>query len=867
MTFFFEAEKRAAKPASSRPQARKEMPVTTLQQLGCGACPLDKREGLQTPKMKPTGERVRGGLYVLQERTEFEDDDTGEHMRGKLTDEVFRKLGRRLTSEARFNALTQCFTAGEVPVQSIECCRKRIEADILASEPLIVVGVGDECLRWATGLTNGAITWRGSLIACWLNGFTFWYFPLAQPNYVFAKNKWGKSEYELALEHDCATIDELLNSDLRRPAIPDPTQLETGIEIITGNDAGDMDRLEAALAKLLTEPDVGIDIETNALRPWGKDPRIWTCAIGTEKHTVAFPVDHPDGWPTPRLRTRCWSMLADFLLNCGRLVPHELGMEMSWLAFFFGQGFLRRAEWEDTLLAAHTFDERQGTKGLGVQTRLHFGFNVKDLSNIDTKRIVEYPIKKTLLYNALDTKWTSALWRRVYKPKLARDATMRAEYERKVNLAPTLVLTEHQGVPADLAYAEAQSKAFQLRAKELQAQLPRCPEVKAYERRFGTFNPGAPEQVVRLLHEICKRPEVTVVERGITKRTSGEDALVTIPAREVPSVPIILELRTIEKLDGTYLTPMIQGRMTGMDRLIHTKYSSTIAVTGRLAAEDPNLQNFPKRKHKEVRGFVAAPAGSKLMPCDYGQIEFRVVGMASEDPALIEACWTGYDVHKFWAQRILALYPEALDWLVEEFGIDGGDDALVLKTMRQEAKNKWVFPQLFGASTRSCAANLHLPDDVTEELGGEFWDTFKVTKEWQDRLVQRYDKTLYVETLGGRRRRGPMSRNEVINAPIQGTACDIVTKAMDALSELAYIEERPTLHPIINVHDDLTFLPYDHTMLADIDTIALEMCRHRFDWIIVPLVVEVSTGQRWHECKEIGVFKSHELFNMRNPYA
>lgn len=335
----------------------------------------------------------------------------------------------------------------------------------------------------------------------------------------------------------------------------------------------------------------------------------------------------------------------------------------------------------------------------------------------------------------------------------------------------------------------------------------------------------------------------------------------------MPSVPLILELRTITKLDGTYLAPVIEGRMTGPDGLIHTQYSSTVAVTGRLNSEDPNVQNFPKRKHKEVRGFVAAPKGSWLMPCDYGQIEFRVVGMASEDPALISACWTGYDVHKFWAQRILALYPRALDWLVDEFGIDGGDDVLVLKTMRQEAKNKWVFPQLFGASTRSCASNLHLPDDVTEELGGEFWDTFKVTKKWQDRLVQKYDKTLYVETLGGRRRRGPMSRNEVINAPIQGTACDIVTKAMDALSELAYIEERPTLHPIINVHDDLTFLPYEHTLLADIDTIALEMCRHRFEWITVPLVVEISKGQRWHECKEIGVFKSHELFNMRNPYA
>ena len=156
--------------------------------------------------------------------------------------------------------------------------------------------------------------------------------------------------------------------------------------------------------------------------------------------------------------------------------------------------------------------------------------------------------------------------------------------------------------------------------------------------------------------------------------------------------------------------------------------------------------------------------------------------------------------------------------------------------------------------------------DVATDLGGEFWDEFKGVKRWQEETLKFFERHLYVETLGGNRRRGPMSPNEIINMPIQGTAAEIVCEAMCALSERSVVEDNPDIHPILNVHDDLTFDAADITLDANLSIIVAEMCKHRFDYINVPLVVEVSVGPRWSELEEIGVYRSNELFGLPNPY-
>lgn len=862
MSFFFNTAKTEVKAKVTKKPGRKaDIPIASLRTLGCSVCPRDCDATLKSPKMEPSG--TNGPLvYLLGGSPSQEEDEDNNHWTDKAGSALYKIFGSEFMQRSvRSNFITQC--RGDQTMIEIECCRNRIVADIEKTKPLVIVGVGDAAINWATGASGGALTHRGTWFSVKIGNHVCWFYSLIYPNYVNKKSYGGKSEYQLALEHDVANLKERLDN------LPTPevwsSHYDDGIELITGQEPGDLQKLERALIELAREPKSALDLETTGLRPFMlKDARILTVAVGTFKRTVAFAVDHPEGWGTEARRKKVKELLLKYLLDSGRKAAHNLAFEMEWFAFEYGGALLRRTEWDDTMAQAHTLDERSGTKSLDVQCRINFGFSLKGLSNIDASRILEYPLTKVLKYNALDAKWSDRLRDKLDAALLKVPAYGR-EYLRKVRLAPTLVLTEIAGLDADLDYANELRNTLMKQTKGIEARLARCPEVKEFTTRFGVFSPTNPEHVLKLMKEVCKRDEVRIEDKRTkaVRWSSDEESLSKIPTNEVPSAALVLEHRGASKLLSTYIQPVVDRKIICPDGKIRCKYSSMVAVTGRLASEDPNIQNWPKRKHKEIRGIVYAPEGW-LVACDYGQIEFRVVGMASEDQNLVRACWTGYDVHKFWAERMVAIYPEIKDWVVSEFKVDWDEKGI--KTLRQEAKNKWVFPQLFGSSIHSCAEQLHLPDYVATELSEEFWDEFQGVKRWQEKLVKSYEKNLYVETLGGRRRRGPMTKNEIINMPIQGTALDIVGAGMDSISELADLEDDHELQPRLNVHDDLTFVMADESLEKKIPIIAREMCMPRFDYINVPLIVEVAVGPRWHDLTEIQVYRSNELFDTPNPY-
>ncbi|UNA00815.1 DNA polymerase [Edwardsiella phage vB_EpM_ZHS] len=866
MSFFYNETKTTKKPkAASGKKAAAVIPIASLQQLGCSVCQHNDNPDLKSPKMEPSGAKSPL-IYLLGSAPSEEEDEDNNHWTDKAGDLIYSKFGKKIMrADVRSNFITQC--RGEQTLKEIECCRPRIVADIEATKPVVIVTIGDAPFKWVTGSTSNAMPHRGSVFQVQVGKHVCYCVPILYPNFVFKKKQFGKSEYELAIEFDVAKalrLAEDVQQGERKPAKVYRAPYDGGIELITGNEQGDMGRLERALADLAGKRNSALDLETSGLRPFFvKKPLMYMAAVGTFDRTVAFAIDHPDGWGTDARRNKVRQLFGEYIMFSGRKAAHNLAMELEWLHFFYGPDVLWLTEWDDTMAMAHTLDERGGTKGLGVQTLMHFGFDVKKLSNIDVRRMLEYPIKQTLRYNGLDTKWTDKL-REHLEPLV--NAENRYEYDRKVRLAPALIATEAKGLPVDFKYAEAMADKLENDIDKIEAKLRRTPEIQRFMERKGTFQASNPDHVLYVMDKILGRPEVRVEERGREgyRMTTDEEALTKMPSSEVPSAGLILAHRSASKLKGTYIEPVLERRIVCPDGKIRSKYSSMVAETGRLASEDPNVQNFPKRKHKEVRGMIYAPDGHIMAALDYGQIEFRVVGMASEDPALVKACWTGYDVHKFWAQRMVDLYPEIKDYIVEAFEVDWDEKGL--KTLRQEAKNGWVFPQLFGSSVRSCAEQLHLPEDIAEDLAAEFWDEFRVVKKWQERLMERYAKTLYVETLSGRKRRGPMTKNQIINHPIQGTAFDIVGEAMCVLSEQAVVEDDPYKQPELNVHDDLTFILPKADHLQRIDAIAKEMCKPRFDYINVPLLVEASTGPRWHELEEIKVYKSHELFNIPNPY-
>lgn len=879
-------------PVSTTSAARSKravhVPIATMQKMGCKACPKHADRDLVHPVMEPNGP-MSADVLVLHAAPRTADDSQGGCGHSEAQSFIARLLRYYLKGDPFIqHAIIQCAVTdkdGEdtKPDQpEVECCRGYIESTIARAKPRIIIGVGDAPLAWIGGVKNGkgsqitAPDARGELIACKIGGHECWYMPVMYPN--FLKNRRAgsrKSEFELALEHDLKRAVVLVsNPDFVPPQVI-TDGYDEGIEVILGDKPSDIDRIEQFLLWAAQQLESGLDYETNGIRPHlirGTDGKgnalLLTAAVGTFDRVMAFPVMHPAGWPSEHQRKRVMSALGQYLLTANRILCHNAAFEMEWTCYFYGDWPLRFHPWADTMAMAHSMNERRGILSLGCQTRFVFGFNVKDLSNVDTANIINYPLPKVLLYNGMDTKWTCGLAEAqradLYRPGMEWAVT---EYERKMRLAPTLVTTTAKGFPITLSVVAKQEAELEAKQLKIVADFQKLPEVLAYKQRFGAISLTNNQHILTLMKTICQRPEVKKENwDGTVQYTTGDEVLSIIPENEVPSAAMTLLHRGNEKLLSTYLRPMVSRKVVCDDNMVRTSYSSMVAVTGRLASEDPNLQNVPIRtaEGKRVREAFIAPRLHEILKADYGQIEARVIGMLSEDPNLHRYQWTDYDIHGFWAKRIVDLYPKVKDWVVKSVGVDWDEGGM--KALRQEAKNKWVFPKFFGAMSNSCADDMHLPYNITDELEGEFWHEFGGVLKWQERLKSGYEKNLYVETRNGRRRSGPMTVNQLINAPVQGTAMDIVGEAMCELSEHAFITQRPEFQPNLMIHDDLTTITKTEGFEEFAEEYAKIMCRPRFDWIIVPLIVEISRGKDWAHTKKYKDFKSDELYGLKNPY-
>ncbi len=237
---------------------------------------------------------------------------------------------------------------------------------------------------------------------------------------------------------------------------------------------------------------------------------------------------------------------------------------------------------------------------------------------------------------------------------------------------------------------------------------------------------------------------------------------------------------------------------------------------------------------------------------DFGQLEARVIAMFSQDKTFVKALWERYDVHYEWARRIALAYPNRIG------GRKNLDDKAVMKTFRNDVKNQFVFPLFFGATLYKSADVLSVPPDILKPVYEEFWSTFAGVKQYQDNMEAEYRKKGYVECLTGRRRRAPLSYNQIVNSPVQGTASDIVVDGMDRLSEMEVWD----LQANLNIHDDLTFILEEEELDEKAELIIKEMINCRYPFINVPLVVEMSVGtQNWADMEAVGEFSSDEWLN------
>jgi DNA polymerase-1 len=397
-------------------------------------------------------------------------------------------------------------------------------------------------------------------------------------------------------------------------------------------------------------------------------------------------------------------------------------------------------------------------------------------------------------------------------------------------LIPVLIAVERAGIRIDGPALAAQSQKVEQELARRTAQI--------YEMAGGEFNINSPKQLAEILFDKLQLP---VLKRTGTSRapsTAVEVLEELALAHDLPRQ--ILEWRALMKLKGTYIDalPQLVNPDTGR---VHTCFNQAVAATGRLSSSDPNLQNIPIKTPlgREIRRAFIADPGHVLISADYSQIEFRVLAHLSDDPVLVEAFREGADFHERTALKI--------------FGADSGRDPHQLRSIAKMVN----YALLYGKSAFTLSKDIGVTQQAAQEFIDAYFAGFPRVRAFIDRTLDEARATGIVKTMYGRRRLVPElnSRNGqirsaaervAVNLPIQGTAADIMKRAM--IDVHAALAQRPEARMILTVHDELLF----EVPRAQAEEFS-EIVRDKMQGaavLNVPLTVDVGVGENWKDAKE-----------------
>ena len=417
----------------------------------------------------------------------------------------------------------------------------------------------------------------------------------------------------------------------------------------------------------------------------------------------------------------------------------------------------------------------------------------------------------------------------VFQPKLEEIKAEKLFNEVEIPLIKVLADMEKEGITLDVpALAEI--------SKELETDLAEL-EQKIYGFAEEEFNLNSPKQLGDILFDkmqLVKKPKKTRTGQYST----SEDILSKLVDKH-PIIANILEYRQLQKLKSTYVDslPNEVNEKTGR---IHTVFAQTVAATGRLASNNPNLQNIPIRKPRgqEVRkSFIAKDDNHVILAADYSQIELRLIAGMSQDKVMMESFLNGEDIHTATAAKVFGINPNEV-------------------TREQRGNAKTVnFGIIYGVSAFGLSEQTTLSRGESKDLIDAYFETYPQLKDYMAKQVDLARKQGYVETILGRRRylrdinsnnyvvRSHAERNAV-NAPIQGSAADIIKLSMVKLHQTLKEKEFKT-RMLLQVHDELVFeVPKDE--LETIQPIIKETMENAIDFS-VPLVVDCGIGKNWLE--------------------
>ncbi|GAB2498606.1 DNA polymerase I [Arenimonas alkanexedens] len=592
----------------------------------------------------------------------------------------------------------------------------------------------------------------------------------------------------------------------------------------------DAEALQAWVTKLQAAQLVSFDTETDSLDPMRANLVGLSFCI-EPGHACYIPVAHDyPGAPVQLDRAAVLEALRPVLEDAGK---PKLGQHGKYdLHVLRRHGVVVRGYAEDTMLESFVYNAGGQRHDMDTLAQKYLGYTtVKyvDVAGKGAKQILfsQVALDDATRYAAEDADVTLRL-HRVLSAKLAAEPTLQAVYrDIEMPLVPVLTRMEATGVLIDVV--ELRRQSADLSQRMLVAQQ------RAHELAGRSFNLDSPKQLGQLLFEELKLPALVKTPTGAP--STNEEALEAIADQhELPR--LVLDYRSLAKLRNTY-TDKLPDMVNPDTGRVHTSYHQAGAATGRLSSNDPNLQNIPIRTEdgRRIRTAFIAPEGCRIVACDYSQIELRIMAHLSGDPGLLKAFEGGLDVHRATASEVFDVPLDQVD----------GDQRRAAKAIN--------FGLMYGMSAFGLAKQLGIGRGEAQDYIALYFGKYPGVRDYMERIRQQAREQGYVETVSGRRLQlnEIHSRNQAqragaeraaINAPMQGTAADIIKRAM--VSVQAWLDgQGDRARMMMQVHDELVF-----EVDADFVETLVDEVRRRMvaaAELRVALVVDVGTGSNWEE--------------------
>lgn len=855
----------------------------------CLICGLDKK--CANGKFTSFGQCQKGLLIILECPTNAE-TATGNSSVGKtyefLTSEL-HKCGLSLEKDCMVVHAVRCrkpFKKGQADYSEVEIssCYPYLLGQLEKVKPKVVLTLGSTGLK---GLLKKEFSdtsigrWHGlSIQYTTEKNHRCWLVPTFSPS-TSSDNR--EDIYKPIIELEIKRAVNLLKKELPPEKHPNVVHLLNVKDIVK------------ALRKARKALYVSLDYETTGRKPDHEEHRIVTVSVtsiykepsedpydddGAE--TISFPLSYLGVFDDDEQATIA-EELVETLSSCGKIIAHNAKFEHRWSSVLLGLDFPKDRTY-CTMITSHLMDERKKFCSLKFQTYLHFGLSdysknihkylesIEDSSGNAFNTVDKAPLPELLEYNGFDTYFTYLLYKvqmKYWKKTKHLDKGVGTLFQRG---CVSLGDAENEGFFLVDGYFEENTKNIREEISTLKDELLKSREAVLFKKKTGrNFEFGKDKDLDIMLYDIIG----VTLDKTTDSGNRSKDAEVMLSMKhEWPTKYLAIAKR--EKVESTYFGQINREAIYGK---LHTNYNLHTTRTGRSSSSSPNWQNLPKRDpiaRMYVRKGICAPEGEHLFEADYGSLEVRIAACYTKDPKLI-----GYildpttDMHRDSALDIFKMSLKEFNSLDKKMG----------KMIRFHAKNGFVFANFYGSSFKSCAKTLwkvapDLPVDEAysmldhlyykgfrtyedyeehiKEVVNKFWKKFHIFRRWQQENMEFYKKNLYIENYLGFRRHGPLTRNEIGNTAIQGTAFMCLLWAFDQLNDIQNKEGwksrlRGQIHDSIvgSVHPD----EKDHVFSTIKEVMEVKLLEH-FPWINVPMVAEFEMSPvngSWDDLAEVKV--------------